>query len=207
MMRICHLALAAGVSLSASAAHAEGCPDGFSKFDTAGDALGCVRPVPGSSYREYVVLVPVAAPPERVIEVAWKRTLDGIVDGLKHRDFIVREPRRIVFYDQIKTPVVSDRDYTCEAVRPPDDPSGRREIRFQSRNDLGPALDPHYTRIPALRAAWIAEPDGRGGTALRYLSYSEPGGSVPAFMVRGAQARHAMADVQQLVRAVAAAPR
>jgi hypothetical protein len=200
------LSLAACVALAASAARANGCPDGYSKFESAGDALGCVRPVSGSSYREYLILTSVAASPERVIEVAWQRTLGGLIDGLKHRDLLVHEPRRLVFYDQIKTPVVSDRDYTCEAVRT-EEPNGRREIRYQSRNDLGPALDPHYTRIPSLRAAWIAEPDGHGGTSLRYSSYSEPGGSVPAFLVRGAQARHAMADVQGLLRALASAPR
>jgi hypothetical protein len=132
----------------------------------------------------------------------WQRILDSKVVGLKRRDLISKEPRRIVFYDQIKTPVVSDRDYTCESILMPEQPNGRQEIRYVTRNDLGPPLDPHHTRIPYLRAAWIADPDGRGGTHLSYVTYSEPGGSVPAWMVRGAQAKHAMTDVADLRRAL-----
>jgi hypothetical protein len=187
---------------SAVASAAPACPDGYSRYDNKSEVLGCQRHVPGSSYREYLVLTKLALPPDRVIDEMWSRILRSIVGGLKRRDFIVKEPRRIVFYDQIKTPVVSDRDYTVEAERQPDQPSGRREITFRLRNELGPPLDGHHTRIPSLHAAWTLDPDGQGGTRLAYTSYSEPGGSVPAWMVRGAQAKHAMTDVLDLLDAL-----
>jgi hypothetical protein len=194
------LVLSVGIGF-VPAARAESCPAGYEPFDRANEAIGCVRSLPNTPYREYLVLVELAAPPDRVIELLWRRIANREVGGLKRRDFIVTEPQRIVFYDQIRTPVVSDRDYTCEATMQPARADGRREIRYQTRNDLGPPPDPHHTRIPNLRAAWIADPSGRG-THLSYVTYSEPGGSVPAWMVRGAQAKHAMADVFDLLRAL-----
>ena len=38
----------------------------------------------------------------------------------------------------------------------------------------------------------------KGGTVLGYFAYSEPGGSVPAFLVRGAQADRSLADVVRM---------
>jgi hypothetical protein len=192
---------------SAGVVRAQGrCPAGWAPFDHDGTVLGCQRSVSGSSYREYLVLTEVDRTPERVVEEMWRRILAGVVSGLKRREFLAREPRRIVFYDQIRTPVVSDRDYTVEADRPPDEPGGRRQIRFRLRNDLGPPPDAHHTRIPSLRALWTCEPNDRGGTRLTYEAYSEPGGSVPAWVVRGAQAKHAMSDVTDLLRALGALP-
>ena len=185
----------------AAPARAGDCPAGYREVEREDGALECSRPIDGASYREYLVLVELPFAPERVIGTLWQRILDRKVVGLKRRDFVSIEPKRIVFYDQIKTPVVSDRDYTCESILL-DQPNGRREIRYVTRNDLGPPLDPHYTRIPYLRAAWVADPDGHGGTHLSYVTYSEPGGSVPAWMVRGAQAKHAMTDVADLRRAL-----
>jgi hypothetical protein len=42
-------------------------------------------------------------------------------------------------------------------------------------------------RLPKVTGSWRAEPDPAGGVNLTYRCYSEPGGSVPAFLVRGAQ--------------------
>jgi len=190
------------VAACGATARAE-CPDGYARYDHSGGVLGCQRSIPGSSYRDYLILTELEAPPERAVQEMWSRLLRGIVSGLKRRDFIVREPRRLVFYDQIKTPVVSDRDYTVEAIRLPDEPNGTLRITFELRNDLGPPPAHKHTRIPALHAEWRCEPNGRGGTRLRYVSYSEPGGTVPAWMVRGAQAKHAMNDVLDLMRALA----
>jgi START domain len=191
--------------LLAPMARAGSCPAGYDEVARSGAMVECSRAVSGSSYLEYLVLTSVTLAPDSVASRAWARILEKATPGLKKRDFLVSEPRRLVFYDQIKTPVVSDRDYTCEAIRV-DGPSGRIGVRFATRNDLGPPLEPKYVRIPSLRAVFTFEPDGKGGTNLSYSSYSEPGGSVPAWMVRNAQAKHALADVEALVRALGKTP-
>ena len=55
-------------------------------------------------------------------------------------------------------------------------------------------------RISVISAGWYVEPDGKGGTRLGYFAFSEPGGSVPAWLVRGAQADRSMADVVRMVK-------
>jgi len=73
----------------------------------------------------------------------------------------------------------------------------------ETANERGPAPKSGYVRIPAIHAGWYVEPDGHGGTRLGYFAFSEPGGSVPAWLVRGAQADRSMADVQRMVKRLA----
>jgi hypothetical protein len=68
-----------------------------------------------------------------------------------------------------------------------DPASGTFEINFVSANEEGPPPDGHHVRLPKVTGSWRAEPDPAGGVNLTYRCYSEPGGSVPAFLVRGAQ--------------------
>jgi hypothetical protein len=44
----------------------------------------------------------------------------------------------------------------------------------------------------------MTEPNGDGGTRLTYYAYSDPGGPLPAFLVRGAQADRSLADVVRM---------
>ena len=98
---------------------------------------------------------------------------------------------------RIRTPVVSDRDYTIVVRRRA--VGARVWFECRTANDRGPPPAPGYVRIPVIVAGWYVEPDGRGGTRLGYFAYSEPGGSVPAFLVRGAQADRSLADVVRMV--------
>ncbi|HEY1586490.1 MAG TPA: START domain-containing protein, partial [Polyangia bacterium] len=103
----------------------------------------------------------------------------------------------LVIYDQIRTPVVSDRDYTIVVRRRT--AGARIWFECETANERGPAPVRGYVRIPTIAAGWYVESDGSGGTRLGYFAYSEVGGSVPAWMVRGAQADRSVADVVRMV--------
>ena len=48
-------------------------------------------------------------------------------------------------------------------------------------------MDGKHVRMPVIRGGWILQPTATGGTHIVYTVLSEPGGSLPAFLARGAQ--------------------
>jgi hypothetical protein len=157
------------------------------------------RHVSGSPYYEYRVVVTVPLPPARVAEEVWRTMREGDMDSLKRREILGDNGDELIIYDQIRTPVVSDRDYTVRVRRRFDAASGRTLFRCESANELGPPPARGYVRIPIIRAGWMTAPDGKGGTTLTYYAFSEPGGAVPAFLVRGAQQDRSLADVVRIL--------
>jgi hypothetical protein len=121
------------------------------------------------------------------------------MENLKHRDILRQSENELIIYDQIRAAVVSDRDYVIRVRRIHDPARHRTEFRCESTSE-GPPPARGYVRMPVIRAGWIVEPNGRGGTRLTQYAFSEPGGWVSAWLVRGAQADRSMADVHRMLR-------
>lgn len=155
------------------------------------------RSVAGSRFYEYRSRVASPLPPETVIETLWRSVTEAATPIVKKRQVIKQEPFEVVFYDQIKTPVVSDRDYTLMVRKVAQPTVHRYQMTYETANHLGPPVDPKHVRIPAIRGAWIIEPNADGGSFLTYQSYSEPGGSIPPFLIHGAQLDQLVADIER----------
>jgi len=140
--------------------------------------------------------VRVAIDPARAVEEIWAAVRGGDMESLKRRQLLREASDELIIYDQIRTPIVSDRDYTIRVRRIT--VGARTEFRCETANELGPAPARGYVRIWHIVAGWTVDPDGKGGIVLGHFAYSEPGGSVPAFLVRGAQADRSMADVVRM---------
>jgi hypothetical protein len=152
----------------------------------------------GSRFYEHRAVVDLPkVDPARAEGVIWQALRGGDMESLKHREILKEAPDELVIYDQIHTPVVSDRDYTIVVRRRR--VGARVWFDCQTANDRGPGPQKGYVRISLIAAGWYVEPDGKSGTRLGYFAYSEPGGSVPAWLVRGAQADRSMADVVRMV--------
>lgn len=157
------------------------------------------RPVAGSKFFEYRASVNTQVAPEKIIDRLWKNVTAATAPVLKARQVLKQEPNEIVLYDQVKTPVVSDRDYTL-LIRKVADPSAHRfKMTFETANHLGPPADPKYVRIPAIRGSWSVEGDDKGGSRLTYQTFSEPGGSVPSFLIHGAHFDQCVSDVERVL--------
>lgn len=155
------------------------------------------RSVPGSPFREYRVIAELDVDPAWAAEEVWSAQRAGEVEDLKQRRVLRDEPDRLVFYDQIRTAMVSDRDYVLEVTRRRD--AGRTEIRLQSIDDpLAPPAK-GFVRMGSVRAGWKVEPGAQGGTRLTLWAYSEPGGALPAFLVRGPQGNRTLADMKRML--------
>lgn len=164
------------------------------------------RPVQGSRFFEYRATVTAPVSPEAVINHMWRFVSEGRSPIIKQRKVLKQEPTELLMYDQVKTPVVSDRDYTL-LVRKVSDTSGHRyQMTFETANQLGPPVDPKHVRIPAIRGRWLIEPAG-AGSRLTYQSFSEPGGSIPAFMIHGAQFDQIVHDVEGLLTRLSSLPK
>lgn len=170
--------------------------EGWKTFDNRDGVTYEKRSVPGSHYNEYRAIAAVATSPTETARAVWTAITDSIPATIKKRTIISRGNDEIVVYDQIHTPVVSDRDVTIRIRRivNRDDV----EIRFESANDLGPPPASGYVRLPVVRGKWSLLP-ATNGTRIVYECYSEPGGSVPAFLVRGAQQSEVAKDVERVL--------
>jgi len=158
------------------------------------------RAVPGSSYFEYRVKTESPASPKGVIDGIWSGLTEDLPSTISKRQFLSRSDNEMVIYDQIRTPVVSDRDLVLrirKVVRPD---TSLIEVRFQTVDQGGPPPNPKLVRIPVVRGGWTIEPSPSGGSLLTYVCYSEPGGSIPAILVRGAQQDQVFIDVQRVLK-------
>ena len=155
------------------------------------------RPVPGSSYYEYRARGHSPATAAQAVQRLWDGIAGEHPPSIKQRTVVRKSADELIVYDQIHTPVVSDRDVTVR-LRKRAEGAGF-VIVFETANDAGPPPSPDYVRLPVVRGVWRVEPDPKGGAFVSYRCYSEPGGSIPAFLVRGAQQDQVLAEFEQVL--------
>ena len=112
---------------------------------------------------------------------------------------LAERPDELVIYDQISTPVVSDRDYTI-VVR-----GGNVGARVSF--ECGRPTIAARRRSQGLRAHPVgarrlvrSSPTARAAPGSATSPTANPGGAVPAWLVRGAQADRSVADVVRMVK-------
>ncbi len=155
------------------------------------------RSVPGSSFHEHRARFSVKVSPDGLLDAIWSGINDQLPITVKQRKVIKQADGEMILYDQIKTPVVSDRDYTLRIYKVPHQ-DAQREVCFETVNHLGPPPEPHHVRIPMVRGRWLLSPAADGGSDVTYTVYSEPGGSIPAFVIRGAQVNQIIMDMKRI---------
>lgn len=92
-----------------------------------------------------------------------------------------------VVYTQLSQPVVARRDYAMTVKREHLD-GGRCRIRFRTTNAEAPEKPEGFVRLEHVWGEWKIDP-AEGGAKVTYTLYSDPGGSVPAFLVHGSLAK------------------
>ena len=163
------------------------------------------REVAGSDYGEVRVRVSCKLAPEHLFETIWKHKeylqfmphLKGIT--------VLREDGDLKWvYQQVKVPLVSDRDYTLKIRRQIDAESHVYQSFFETDHSAGPPKSADFERVKLIRGSWTVEPGETGGSDLTYRVFSDPGSSLPSFIVQTAQ-KNASAEVVQamLKRALA----
>lgn len=198
--RVAWLAVCVSVGLFSVCAHAE---EAWETVPVKGENREGIsvekRSVPGSKFMEYRARAQTQVSPQIVLRGLWAGLSDPPPGTVKKREVLRKSDTEFVFYDQVKTPVVSDRDYTMRISRSTDEKTGALQVRFETANELGPPAASGFVRIPLVRGSWLIEAGEGGGAKLTYQCYSEPGGSIPAFMVRGAQQNQIVLDMRRML--------
>ncbi len=159
------------------------------------------RSVEGSRFYEYRVRAHTTVSPPVAVERIWSGIGDERSPTVKHRTVVRRAGDELVVYDQIHAAVVSDRDVTIR-IHKSADGRGGFDIAFQSTAELGPPPAAGYVRLPLVRGSWRIEPAADGGSNIAYRCYSEPGGAIPAFLVRGAQQDSTLDEFERVLTRV-----
>jgi hypothetical protein len=162
------------------------------------------RNLDGSPFPELRLQARSRFSPEQLAAAVWAKR-NGKYERMKKLSKKISEtPTERVFYEQIATPVISDRDYTVRLRLLADRATNVFQVIYQADNQAGPPPDPHLVRIEKMSGTWSFEPDEGGGTHVTYICHSDPAGSLPAFIAKGAQL-DAAKDVWGEVEAWAAA--
>ena len=159
------------------------------------------RSVDGSRYYEYRVRAHTTVAPQMALERLWSGIGDERSPTNKKRTVLKRADDELVVYDQIHAAVVSDRDVTIR-IRRIADGRGGYDVLFESTAEMGPPPAAGYVRLPVVRGSWRIEPAAEGGSNLAYRCYSEPGGAIPAFLVRGAQQDSTLDEFERVLTRV-----
>ena len=108
---------------------------------------------------------------------------DAAEPDLKSRAIIQEAADERVTYEQITPPIVSNRDYVVRARRLTAGTACR--MTFEAANELGPKPPDGWVRVSKLKGYWLFEPLEGGKTKLTYVVFTDPGGSIPPFLVEG----------------------
>jgi hypothetical protein len=156
------------------------------------------RPVTGSSIVELRLTTTTTKTPASLCDAAFG---DGKFDpsepDLKARTLISEEADERVTYDQISPPVVANRDYAVRAkrVRTSDELC---VMTFNAANELAPPRPDGWVRITKLWGEWRFE-RVEGKTKVTYVVFSDPAGSIPAFMVEGSRRKFARQWLKMII--------
>jgi hypothetical protein len=192
------------VAVPAAAQTAEWRPDG----NVDGEQVE-KREVPGSSYDELRVTATSASSLEALCLAIYPKPYNPKLEGrVKKRELLRETDTERWTYEQVSAPVVSDRDYVIHFKIEQAPPSGRCEIAFETLNDGVRPSPPGVVRIPLIRGRWSLSPIADGKVMIRYQIFTDPGGSVPAFLARGGMRDSAVEYMKIiLARAAAAGPK
>lgn len=156
-----------------------------------------VRRVAGSPFEELKVSAVLTQPLSALCDAVWGH--DAKVEKRFKKRVVIRESETERWtYEQVRVPVLTDRDLVIHAQLLAAAPSGRCEVKFESTTDPDFPRRADHVRITAVRGHWTLEPTDGGKVAMTYTIYSEPGGSVPAFLAVGGQ-RSAAVDFVKII--------
>ena len=142
------------------------------------------RPVAGSKFVELRFTMLSDKTPKSLCAAAFG---DGKFDpqepDLKARAVVSESEDERVTYDEITPPLVSNRDYVVRVRRFWE--GAACQLVFEAVPGVGPAPKDGWVRITKLKGFWRFEPAEAGRTRFTYVVFSDPGGSLPPFLVEG----------------------
>ncbi len=161
-----------------------------------GDVTYEKRTLSGSKFREYRASMDLAADEATVLAAIWESVVMTPTPTVTQRTVLRRTDNQLLVHDLIDGSIARDREATTLVDK------GPHEVRIELRNDLGPPPNPKHVLVPLVHGRWTLTPtDVR--THVTFQCVSDPGGSIPAFLVRGAQQAQIQRDVERMLQSLA----
>jgi hypothetical protein len=182
-------------------------------WEEVGRADGVVveaREVKGSPHRELKATTVVKLPVAALCDAAFgPAEFDPTEPALKSRKVLSQSTDELVHYDQMVTPVLTDRDCVVQERRERR-ADGSCRITADAVVDPGAPVRQDHVRIDAMRSSWLFEPKPSGETAITYLVWADPKVSLPTAFVEPSRRDNAVQWVKLVIqrasRRAAAAP-
>ncbi len=164
----------------------------FTKVEEAEGVVIEARSVTGSQLVELRLTTTTTKSPSSLCDAAFgDGKFDPTEPDLKSRRILSESPDERVTYDQIDPPAVANRDYAVRAKRIRSSPNSCR-VTFEAANEVAPTKPSGWVRITKLRGEWRFERRADGKTEVSYLVFTDPGGSIPVFMIEGNRRKFAL---------------
>lgn len=133
------------------------------------------------SIREVRATARSPLPPAAIMATVWRHDeYVEFVPYLKRLDVLRDEGDAKLIYEQIRVPLVKDRDATIRVTRTFSPDTGTYEITSSAVADEGPPKSDDYVRVRTSVARWRLAPSADGGTAVTYTIRTDAGGRLPA---------------------------
>lgn len=157
------------------------------------------RDVPGSSIPELrLVTTTSRASLEALCAEAYgDGRFDPTEPDLTSRKVLEEDAGVRLTWEQIAPAVVSPRDYVLHQTI--ERGAGTCTTRYVSVPDPRAPTQPGVVRITKLRGSWVFDALGDGTVRITYTLFSDPAGSVPAFLVRGPARKSAITWVKRVI--------
>jgi hypothetical protein len=148
------------------------------------------RPMPGTRLREIRLTTASSLAPELIFNVIWNaKDQRDWVPNVKELRVLRSSDDEVVLYERIKIPVVQDRDYVLSLAKKIDKAAGIYQIFAVGKSELGPPPPSGVVRMTRLSSTYTIKALPEGGSQITYLSFGDPAGSVPAWLIRAADVK------------------
>lgn len=157
------------------------------------------REVPGSPFPELrLVTTTSRASLEALCAEAYGQgRYDPTEPDLKARTLLEEDAGVRRMWEQIAPAVVSPRAYVLHQTI--ERGQGTCAMRYQAISDTRAPVQPGVVRMTKLRGSWVFDAVEGGKVRITYTIFSDPAGSVPAFLVRGPQRAAALTWLKRVI--------
>jgi len=148
------------------------------------DGITIERRTPADSpLRELRLTVSSPVPPAALMATIWKHDeYVQFLPYLKRLDVLRDDGDTKLIYEQIRVPILSDRDATLRVTRTSSPDTGTYEVASRAVPDDGPPERPGYVRVRTSLSRWQLAPAPDGGTAVTYTIRTDAGGRLPGWI-------------------------
>lgn len=162
----------------------------FHKVEESHGIVVEAQKVQGSPFENLRVSTHTKASAEKLESAVWAahpENKENWAPGVSTREMIADRADERTFYEIVGTPIVSDRDYVMTVKRRRDPQTRVVQVSFTTVTH--PRFPPKsgIVRLPRVEGECTIEPAEGGGSDISYVLFSDPGGSLPAFVARSAQ--------------------